>query len=317
MASTAGGTASRWALLLAVLTAALGVSLAWNLSDPANPDLSALVRVIADCMAALVLGLAALLRLQGPGSRRSIKALDLWRPIAAAAGVWVIAEVALLLFEASSASGRTVAKVGTDALRTFVLETSNGQVGLAAVACALAVVGYASVAFRQRADWSTDPVLAVAALALVLRPITGHMSQQTLGPLLGAVHALAAGLWFGLLVAMGLIVQSRGGWAELLPRFSNWALWCVVILTGSGIVNAFVRLQGITPFFDSGYGRIVVAKTVVLAGLVGLGWYWRRTWVREASGHRMTAAASLQRAIVETMLMATAFGLAAALAGTA
>ena len=315
MASTAGG-GSRWALLLAVLTAALGVSLAWNLSDPMNPEFAGLVRVVADAAGAVTLGLAALPRLEGTATRRFVPAQDLWRPIAAAGAVWAIAESGLLLFGAGEASGRGARGISMADFGTFLLDTSAGQVGATAVACALGIVGYAGTAFRRDAEWPTDAVLAVAALALVLRPVTGHMSQQTLGPALGAVHALAAAVWLGVLVALALVVRTRGAWAELLPRYSDWALRCVVVLLATGVINAYVRLGSLSAFVDTGYGRIVVAKAVALGALVALGWHWRRTWVPDAGGHRLQAAASLQRAIIETMLMAIAFGLAAALAVT-
>ncbi|MBF6370799.1 copper resistance protein CopD, partial [Nocardia puris] len=40
-------------------------------------------------------------------------------------------------------------------------------------------------------------------------------------------------------------------------------------------------------------------------------------WVRRAADHRMDAAASLRRAVLEVAVMAVAFGLAAVLAVTA
>jgi putative copper resistance protein D len=157
----------------------------------------------------------------------------------------------------------------------------------------------------------------LAALALVARPITGHMSQQAFGSVLGAAHALAAAVWFGLLAALAMTIRTRGEWADALPRYSEWAMRCVVVLTVSGVINSAVRLRSVTPLFDTGYGRIILAKVVVLALLVALAWWWRRTWVRQASNHRLTAEDSLQRATIEVVAMAVAFGLAATLATTA
>jgi putative copper resistance protein D len=68
---------------------------------------------------------------------------------------------------------------------------------------------------------------------------------------------------------------------------------------------------------DTGYGRIVLAKTAALLALGALGWWWRRTWVPAAGAHRMQAEDSLRRAVLEALAMAVAFGLAAALATTA
>ncbi|MFH5211132.1 CopD family protein [Antrihabitans spumae] len=317
MAAGTAGSVSRWALLLAVPTAALGVSLAWQLAAPAQPQPSSMVRVIADCMGALVLGLAAIGRLQTSGRRKVVSQQDLWRPMAIAAGVWTVAEIVLLAFEASDVESSRVSDLGASQFLSFLTHISSGQVGIAAVACTAGLVAYAAVAFRQNANWSADPALVLSALALVIRPITGHMSLQPFGALLGATHALAAGLWFGLLAALALLVRTRGGWAELLPRYSEWAWRFVLVLTVSGVVNAAVRIGAFGPLFDTAYGRVVLAKTVVLLLLVGLGWWWRRTWVGQAAAHRMDADESLRRAIIEVVAMAVVFGLAAALATTA
>lgn len=307
---------SRATLLLAVPTAVLGVSLAWQLAAPDVPQPSSLVRVLADCVGSVVLGLAALDRLQSAVKRKPITRERLWRPMAATAGVWLLAEVVLLVFAAADVDNSSVSGLATTHFADFLLHVNAGRVGAVAVICALAIVAYSAASYRRHAAWSTDPVLAVAALALTIRPITGHMSQQTLGPVLAAAHTLAAAVWFGVLTALALLVQTRGGWAEVLPRYSVWAWRCVVVLGVSGVINATIRIGEFGLLFGSGYGRIVVAKTVAFGLLIALGWWWRRTWVGEAANHRMTADGSLRRAVIEIVGMAVAFGLAATLATT-
>ncbi|WP_238071928.1 CopD family protein, partial [Rhodococcus zopfii] len=142
-------------------------------------------------------------------------------------------------------------------------------------------------------------------------------AQQPLGSLLDAVHVLAAGLWVGVLVALALTVRSRGAWARLLPRYSTLAVWCVVALVATGVIDAAVRLGSVSALVDTGYGRIVLAKAVLLAGLVGVASWWRRTWVPAAAAHRATAEVSLRNAVLEVCASSVAFGLAAALATTA
>ena len=316
------GTASsisRWTMLLAVPTTWLGVSLAWALASPAQPAPAGIVRSLADGIGSVVLGLAALDWLVGSGdrSRRSLERGTLWRPIAFSAAVWAFAEAVLLLFEAADVGNGTVSDIGMRRFGEFLAHITAGQVGVATIACTVAIAGYAAFAFRRSPNASMAPPLALAALALTFRPITGHMSQQTLGPILGATHALAAATWFGTLVAMALMVRSRGAWADLLPRYSEWAWRCVAVLAVTGVINAAVRLGGVGPVFDTAYGRIVLAKVIALALLMTLGWWWRRTWVREAGGHRMSADDSFRRAFIEIAAMGVAFGLAAALATTA
>ncbi|WP_084655180.1 CopD family protein [Nocardia altamirensis] len=299
-----------WSVLLIVPAGLLGVLLAWVLTLPAPFAAESVARVLADGAGATVLGLAALPRLQP-------RLEPPWRLLAVLAGFWCGTEFAVLVFEAAQVVGVPVGGLRANQFGNYLIDLSGGQVGIAILFGVGAVACYAAVAFRRADIASTDLVLVFAAVALALRPITGHMSQQTFGSVLAAVHALAAGAWFGLLVALALVVRTRGEWATVLPRYSAVALPLVATVAVTGLLNGLVRVGGITPFVETGYGRILLAKTLVLLGLLALGWWWRRSWVRLAADHRVTAAASLRRAVVEVVVMALAFGLAATLAVTA
>ncbi|WP_328412570.1 CopD family protein [Nocardia sp. NBC_00403] len=297
-------------LLLAVPAGLLGVLLAWALDIPAPIPTEGGVRVIADGTGATVLGLAALPRVHP-------RAQPPWRLLAVLAGIWCAAELAVLAFEAADIVGVPVTRLGGGQFGTFLVEISGGQVGIAILVGTLAIACYCALAFRRPDAASTDLVLVFAAVTLALRPITGHMSQQPFGSVLGAVHALAAAAWFGMLVALALVVRTRGEWAVTIPRYSAVALPLIATVATTGVVNGLVRIGGPAPFVTTGYGRILLAKTLVLVGLLALGWWWRRSWVRRAADHRMTAEASLRRAVLEVGVMALAFGLAATLAVTA
>ncbi|MET7769230.1 CopD family protein [Nocardia sp. NPDC005366] len=309
MKSGTTGGRDAGALLLIVPAGVLGVALAWVLTSPDVPG-QAVIRVIADCAGATVLGLAALPRLHE-------RLLPPWRLLAALAGLWCVAEFAVLLLEAAEVVGVPVRRLGAEQFGTFLTEISAGQVGIAILLGTGAIAGYSALVFRRQEVTSTDLVLAFAAVALALRPITGHMSQQSFGSVLAAVHALAAATWFGLLVALALVVRARGEWATVLPRYSAVALPLIAVVALTGIVNGLVRVDGLGPLLSTGYGRILLAKALLLSVLLALGWWWRRSWVRRAADHRVTAHASLRRAVIEVVVMAVAFGLAAALAVTA
>ncbi|WP_280249698.1 CopD family protein [Nocardia abscessus] len=298
------------ALLLAVPAGLLGVALAWALILPGPLPGEAVVRVAADGVGATALGLAALPRVS-PRLRTP------WRLLAALAGVWAAAEFAVLVFEAAEVVGVPVTELGAAEFGTYLVDVSGGQVGIAILVGVATVACGSALAFRRPESASADLVLVFAAVALALRPITGHMSQQAFGSVLAAVHALAAGAWFGLLIALALVVRTRGEWAVVLPKYSAVALPLVAVVAVTGLLNGLIRVGGIAPFVSTGYGRILLAKTVVLLVLLALGWWWRRSWVPRAADHRMDAKDSLRRAITEVVVMALAFGLAATLAVTA
>ncbi|MFD3594006.1 copper resistance D family protein [Nocardia sp. NPDC058640] len=293
-----------------VIAALTGVFSAWILRHTNGFPWVAFARVTADGAGAVVLGLAALPRLD---DRLTVA----WRPLAVLAGIWFAAEFALLLCEAAEIVGVTVAELTASEFTTFLGRLSGGQIGIAILFCTGAIACYAAMAFRRPDIASADLVLVFAAVALSLRPITGHMSQQTLGSVLAALHALAAACWLGLLLAMALTLRTRGAWATTLPRFSTAAAPLVAIVALTGLINGLVRVGGLTPLLTTGYGRILLAKLTILCGLIALGWWWRRTWVHKATTHRTTAQTSLRNATLEVVVMAVAFGLAATLAVTA
>ncbi|MEV0947069.1 CopD family protein [Rhodococcus sp. NPDC049939] len=311
------GTARQWLLLFAVPTSLVGVAFGWALARPEDHTSSSAVRAISLLLGSVVLGLAVLGWWSRTDSRSFARDPRLWQLTTLVAASWTLAEGVRLAMTASAVNAEPLLELSSGRFAQYVTETSAGRVGLAVLACTAAATVWSAIAFGRKDARSPVPVLALAALALVARPITGHMSQQTLGSILDVVHVLAAALWLGVLAALGLMLRSRGDWAKWLPKFSDLAVWCVVLLTVAGVINAVVKLGGVTPLFDTGYGRIVLVKSLLLAALLGLGWWWRRTWVGQAAAHRVTAEASLRRATLEVVAMAVVFGLAAVLATTA
>ncbi|WP_019931963.1 copper resistance D family protein [Nocardia sp. BMG111209] len=310
--TTHGGFGARRSALLLVVPAALvGAAWAWMLATPDPVQFEAPIRGLADCAGATVLGLALLPRLQGPGSPPA------WRPLAALAGLWAILELVLLGCQAAEVAGVAVIRLGAGQFGTYLTKVSTGQVGIAVLIGTGLIAAYSAAAFRRPGRAAADPVLVFAAVTVTLRPITGHMSQQPFGSLLAAVHALAAAAWFGLLVALAVVIRSRGDWAALLPQYSRWAMPAAIAVTATGVCNALVRLGGLTPLVTTGYGHILLAKTALLVELLVLGWWWRRTWVPRAAAHRVSAEGSLRRAVTEVLAMAIVYGLAATLAVTA
>lgn len=302
---------------LGALVVALSIALAWSLAYPDQALVPTLTRVAADGAAVVVLGLAVVPMLDTPRyraelARRSTTAL------AIAAWLWLAAELIRLVTTAAATAAVAVTDLSVRTAVEFSVSTSAGRADLICVVAA-AVVGAVAIVSMNTATRTLNAsmvVAGVAAIGTAARTLAGHLSESTLGGLAVTLHALAAALWCGVLAALVLVVDHRGQWARVLPRFSALSLWSVVVLLAGGVLSALVMVGSPAELLDTGYGRLLFAKTLVTAGLMALAWHNRSQWLPSARGHRVSAAVSNQRSGTELALMAVALTLAAALAVT-
>lgn len=129
-------------------------------------------------------------------------------------------------------------------------------------------------------------LLALAVLTALPPLATGHSSAGTGHDLATAailVHVPAAMLWLGVLVAL-----LRPGWrpADVGGRYRRLAGVCWLVLAASGLVDAAV-LAPPGRLFDTGYGRLLAVKLVLVAALGLAGVLLRR---RIRSMTRLAAA---------------------------
>lgn len=199
---------------------------------------------------------------------------------------------------------------------------SSSQVQALLVQVVLALV--VAVAARAVSTAGGAVVALGLALAAVVPPLlVGHAGSGTGGHGTAEVallwHVLGASVWAGGVVALWWHLPSRSGVADPSPaadraaaRFSSLAAWCFGVVAVSGVVSALTRITSLSDL-ATGYGAGVLAKTVVL-GAVGLVALRLRRLLRASTGRPGRVFAGL--AGIEVTLMATAFGLGAALART-
>jgi putative copper resistance protein D len=308
-----GGAATNVTRILTVVVGVIVVAAAtvmtWAIGFPQNPLSATLVRGVADCAAVVTLGLAVVPMLDVPRYREEL--LGRARtPLIIASALWVLAEIVRLLLNVAIAAGTSVPRVGARTAVEFAFATSAGRSGLVCVAAAAVCLAAAA--------WPRARVIAAgaAAVGLVGRTLVGHLSASPWGGIAIASHALAAAVWCGSLAALVLIVEHRGRWARVLPRFSRMSLWCVVVLTVGGIAAAAEALGSPDDLLHTGYGRIVTAKILVTLGRTAFAWRNRTWWLPSAKAHRVTARVSLLRSRIELAGMTVALTLAAGLAVT-
>jgi putative copper resistance protein D len=290
----------------------IGASVAaWAVAHPQAVLAATVVRALADCAGVVTLGLSAVPMLD-TGRHRVELARSARRPLAAAAGVWLFAEVCRLVVGAAAAAGVQAFRVSLTTTVEFASVTAEGRSGLFSIAAAVVVLLVAL--FGPQAPPATVTSLGVAAVGLAARTIGGHMSGSPVGAMAIAVHALAAALWCGVLAALVLTVDHRGQWARVLPRFSELSLLCVIALLAGGLTGAAVALDSPSQLFASGYGRVLLIKIVLTVVLLVLAWRNRARWLPAAKSHRVTAYVSRARSLTELAIMAVALTMAAALA---
>jgi cytochrome c oxidase assembly factor CtaG/putative copper export protein len=307
-------------LLAATAAAALsGAAASSPIADP-GPVVRwglVLVRVLADVAAALTIGTLVLAAIALPVVKPGLAHRPALLIATVAATVWAVAEVALLVLTFADVLGSplTGPEIGTQ-LTGFARDVDLGR-ELALTAAAAAVIGLlAAGATRIR----SAGLLAVAAMAaLVPSALSGHASSsashETAVTSLG-LHLLGATIWTGGLAALVILGPGLTPSASraATKRYSALALGCFVAVAGSGLINAWLRIGGFAGL-NSDYGVLIAGKAAALLVLGGFGyWHRQRTLPALERGRRMMFA---RLAGVELLVMAVAFGLAAALSRTA
>lgn len=241
----------------------------------------------------------------------------LLRAASLSAVVWLASLLAMVPLTVSEILGRPLGDSLDPTIVSSLMLTDLGRVlGVQIMLVTLvAVLGWA-VLGRATAII----VLVLAAIPAALPALTGHSGLgggHTSATISLAFHLLALGVWVGGLIATcRYLLTNPPDAAMAVRRFSTLALVAVIVLAESGLLNASLRMDGFSSLITSPYGSLVLAKAVVLAALVVLGWRQRRLAVPlsgEASGQELV----LRLAAFEILLMGVAIGLSTALSRTA
>ena len=130
-----------------------------------------------------------------------------------------------------------------------------------------------------------------------------------------ATHVIAASVWLGGLLALGVHVRSTDLLAEALPRYSRVALACFTLVAVSGVVMGWVALTEPRELLTTPYGQLLLGKTAALGTLGVLGHLHRQRTLPAAAAWRPRAFRRL--AAVELVVMVATAALAVGLSRTA
>jgi len=212
------------------------------------------------------------------------------------AAVW--ASAALLAATAARSLAHTAAAFGTldvDSVRTIALESRWGhgwriQVGAAAFLCVTAL----PIRYAWRTGWPLYSIAALLYCACV--PLVGHGAGAPQRTVLHAVHVAAGAIWIGTLITvviLSLRTDHSAAVHQMVAAFSRVALPSAAILVATGVVASVMYVRTIANVWESLYGRVLVAKLMMVAVVAACGW---RNWQRS----RRAATPRLDIMIVET-----------------
>lgn len=187
---------------------------------------------------------------------------------------WVLAMVGTLLYVSFASAAVTPDGGGSPFSPSTWLDLLDaGWAGRFALLRLPLIAASAWVAFRP--DRAIDPTTQLAALGIPgIAAATLGISRTigdlaALGVLMGIIHALAMSVWVGGVLLLARVVLAGPGDEDLIHAvrgFSRVSTPAIVITIVTGLIQMF-RLDG-GQLFQSGHGRVVVLKTVLIAVMI-------------------------------------------------
>ncbi|MFP3580685.1 cytochrome c oxidase assembly protein [Arthrobacter sp. SIMBA_036] len=273
------------------------------------------------------------------GSRSRDKDLDapehpaFTRALAVAAGAgaaWTLSAVAVLVLTYSDVAGLGISGDAqfTRSLVYFMTDIDTGKAWLAVTIIAAVVT---TALFGVRSLTGLAFTLVLALIGLIPTALIGHSSSSSDHE--GAInslglHLLGVSTWVGGIIMLAVLSGLLGGSKskgttditdQTLRRFSSLAGFAFVLVFGSGVINAAIRVTSFGDLFGSAYGQIIVAKTLATLVLGGIG-FMHRKWVipqLSKSGSLSARRVLWQLVLVELLVMGATSGLAVALGRSA
>ncbi|MCZ7439401.1 copper resistance protein CopC [Micromonospora sp. WMMC241] len=168
----------------------------------------------------------------------------------------------------------------------------------------------------------TDAIIlaVLGGAALFTWPLAGHPAASpapAVSVVVDAIHLGGMAVWLGGLVMLAAFLLPRADERELdaiLPIWSRWAALSVAALLLAGTVQGLIEVASPKALVDTTYGRLLLAKIVLFALVIGVAAYSRALVRRRVAAGRPGA---MRRAVVaELAITAVVLGLSATLVQT-
>lgn len=207
------------------------------------------------------------------------------RLVLTGAGAVLAGTAAGLLVQGPYVAGESLAKLTDTDLLSTTLGSTYGQASAVRVIAVLGLL-FLLDALRRRAS---APAFGAACAAVVATFISyavqGHAvgaSAWLLAVTSDTLHLTAMTTWIGGLVVLAVLLLRTSPaeqLAEVLPRWSRVALVSVALLTVTGTIQSLREVGSLDALTSTSYGRLLLVKLALFAGLLGLG-NLGRVWIR-------------------------------------
>lgn len=231
--------------------------------------------------------------------------------VAAALGVGLLGIFLSVGFQGLDALGERLTRINEPAVWSTAMATSLGRTA------AITIIGIAVAVAALFGRGQTSRISSLAALLCVgaALSLSGHAAtaepQWLMRPAV-FLHAVAIAYWVGALVPLALALK-RGDTAAAaaLGRFSTTIPYVMLALVTAGVVMAIVQVREPGALVETAYGKVLLVKLLLVAGLFLLAAVNRWRLTLPASAGDAPATYRLIRSIAaETVIVLLIFTVA-------
>jgi putative copper resistance protein D len=217
-------------------------------------------------------------------------------------------------------------------------ETDFGRVWaarLALIAMLLALITGRISSARHTARPTDWVILLLSAAALLSLACVGHTQTDEGITRLAhmsadGAHLLAAGAWFGGLLALAYVLilarrlpspEHTASAVTALARFANMGYVAVAVLVASGLVNTWLLVGSPAGLMGTAYGQLLLVKISLFTGMLALAmanrfWLVPRLVSQAKRGDAATGLRRLHRHVLAEQILALAIVLIVSVLGT-
>ncbi len=195
-------------------------------------------------------------------------------------------------------------------LNQLVFHTPSGGYWLTRIGVVM-LIAVAATFLAEAPRRTAVAVLAVSGIYIWAYTATSHAAAgagSAWARGLDFTHGVTAILWIGAVIGVAVsarLLQRRGAYGVLMPRFTTLASVLVFVLLATGVFNAFVEIDTPSKLVDTKYGIILLVKLGLTVPLLLVGLYNARI-----GRHRLVALGTGQpRRFIATAAAEAGLGL--------